>query len=321
MTLKSAIRAAIFVILSTWSGLAWAHPEDARITPQNWPSQWAWEPGIVIPLAVTALWYGVGAYRIHARNPDNPAIRNWRVISFFAGWLTLIVALLSPLHKLGSVLFSAHMTQHELLMVIAAPLLAMGKPLLAFLFALPPKARSALGAWTASPDFRRGWLWLSGPLTVWILHGATLWAWHIPALYQATLDNEWIHATQHITFLGTALLFWWTLIEGRYGRFGYGAAFAYVFTTALHTSVLGALITFTGQLWYPIYAGRTAPWRLSPMEDQQLGGLIMWIPCGVVFVVVGLAMFAAWIGESERRQQYTRLAAVMSSGVEGEHGT
>ena len=115
-------------------------------------------------------------------------------------------------------------------------------------------------------------------------------------------------------------MFWWTLIEGRYGRFGYGAAFAYVFTTALHTSVLGALITFTGRLWYPIYAGRTAPWHLSPMEDQQLGGLIMWIPCGVVFVIVGLAMFAAWIGESERRQQYSRLAAVMSTGLGNEHG-
>ena len=204
-------------------------------------------------------------------------------------------------------------------MVVAAPLLAMGKPMLAFLFALPAQTRATVGAWTSSRHFRRGWLWLSAPLTVWILHGVTLWAWHIPVLYQPTLDNEWVHAAQHITFLGTALLFWWTLIEGRYGRFGYGAAFAYVFTTALHTSVLGALITFTGQLWYPIYAGRTAPWQLSPMDDQQLGGLIMWIPCGVVFVVVGLAMFAAWIGESERRQQYTRLAAVMSAEVGGKN--
>ena len=86
-------------------------------------------------------------------------------------------------------------------------------------------------------------------------------------------------------------------------------------------SVLGALITFTGQLWYPIYAGRTTPWQLSPMEDQQLGGLIMWIPCGIVFVVVALAMFAAWLGESERRQQYSRLAAVMSTELESEHGS
>ena len=321
MKLTSGIRAVAFLMLTMSSALAWAHPEDANITPQNWPSQWTWEPGIVIPLVITAVLYAIGAYRIYARNRHTPAIRPWRIISFSAGWIVLVLALLSPLHRLGSVLFSAHMTQHELLMVIAAPLLALGKPMLTFLFAFPPKARTTLGAMTSSRKFRRSWLWLSAPLTVWILHGATLWAWHIPVLYQATLDNEWIHAAQHITFLGTALLFWWTLIEGRYGRFGYGAAFAYVFTTALHTSVLGALITFTGQLWYPIYAGRTAPWQLSPMDDQQLGGLIMWIPCGVVFVVVGLAMFAAWIGESERRQQYTRLAVVMSADVGGKNAS
>lgn len=321
MKLRTGIRAASFVMLTTWTALAWAHPEEQHITPRNWPTQWVWEPGIVVPLAITALLYSVGAYRIYARNRHNPTIRPWRILSFAMGWFVLVLALVSPLHRLGSVLFSAHMTQHELLMVIAAPLLAMGKPMLAFLFALPPKARVTVGGWASLPRFRHGWLWLSAPLTVWILHGATLWAWHIPALYQATIDNEWIHAAQHITFLGTALLFWWTLIEGRYGRFGYGAAFAYVFTTALHTSLLGALITFTGQLWYPIYAGRTAPWQLSPMDDQQLGGLIMWIPCGVVFVVVGLAMFAAWMGESERRQQYTRLAAVMNAGFGGKNAS
>lgn len=317
MKMRSQIRIGALVMLTTWTTLAWAHPADEAITPQNWPSQWAWEPGIVVPLVITALLYAAGVYRIYTRNRRNPSIRAWRVFSFAAGWLVLVLALVSPLHRLGSVLFSAHMTQHELLMVVAAPLLAMGKPMLAFLFALSPKARTTVGAWSSSSFFRRGWLWLSAPLTVWILHGATLWAWHIPVLYQATLENEWIHAAQHVTFLGTALLFWWTLIEGRYGRFGYGAAFAYVFTTALHTSVLGALITFTGQLWYPIYAERTVPWQLSPMDDQQLGGLIMWIPCGVVFVVVGLAMFAAWIGESEQRQQYTRLAAVMSADAGG----
>ena len=97
---------------------------------------------MVLLLVVTAVFYGAGVYRVYARNRRNPAIRGWRIASFAAGWLTLVLALLSPLHRLGSVLFSAHMTQHELLMVIAAPLLAMGKPLLAFLFALPPTART-----------------------------------------------------------------------------------------------------------------------------------------------------------------------------------
>jgi cytochrome c oxidase assembly factor CtaG len=142
--------------------------------------------------------------------------------------------------------------------------------------------------------------------------------WHIPALYQATLDNELIHALQHICFLGTAVLFWWTLIHGSYGRLGYGVAFLYVFTTAVHTSVLGALMTFAQRIWYPIYDGRTAPWHLTPLQDQQLGGLIMWIPSGTVFLVVGLAMFAAWLGESERRGKLSRLDA-LNGKVEAEH--
>jgi len=276
---------------------------------------WSWETGIVLPLIAMAVLYAVGTWRIRKRNQKRTVINGWQLTSFWIGWLTLVLALDSPLHKLGEVLFSAHMTQHELLMVVAAPLIAFSKPLIAGLFALPELWRVRIGALTKTSWFSAGWSRLSAPLTVWCLHGSTIWAWHIPFLYQATLDNEAVHALQHICFLGTALLFWWTLVHGRYGRLGYGVAFVYVFTTALHTGVLGALMTFTRQVWYPLYDGRTAPWHLSPLEDQQLGGLIMWIPSGVVFLVVGLAMLAAWIGESERRQKLSHLAE-----LEEQHG-
>jgi putative membrane protein len=290
---------------------AFAHPEDLHapaINPHNWRGAWSWEPGIVIPLALLAILYAIGSYRSRRRNSQRPAIKGWQLVSFWAGWIVLFLALDSPLHKLGEVLFSAHMSQHELLMVVAAPLLVFSKPLVAMLFAFPESWRAKIGAATKSPTFQTAWLAITGPLFVWLLHGTTIWVWHIPVLYEATLDNEFIHALQHISFLGTALLFWWTLVHGRYGKLGYGIAFVYVFTTALHTSLLGALMTFTQRVWYPIYDGRTGPWNLSPIEDQQLGGLIMWIPSGVIFVVVGLAMFAAWIGESERRQHLSRLA-------------
>jgi cytochrome c oxidase assembly factor CtaG len=107
-------------------------------------------------------------------------------------------------------------------------------------------------------------------------------------------------------FLGTALLFWWTLLHGRYGRMGYGVAVIYVFTTAVHTSILGALMTFAQNVWYPIYDGRTAAWHLTALQDQQIGGLVMWVPAGIVFILLGLALLAAWIGESDRRVAYTR---------------
>jgi putative membrane protein len=99
----------------------------------------------------------------------------------------------------------------------------------------------------------------------------------------------------------TAALFWWALLHGRYGRAGYGVGVFYVFATAIHTGALGALLTFAPRVLYPLYAARAAHMHVDALEDQQLGGLLMWVPFGVVLVVAGLAMFLAWLGESERR--------------------
>jgi cytochrome c oxidase assembly factor CtaG len=120
-------------------------------------------------------------------------------------------------------------------------------------------------------------------------------------LFQATLESEFVHTLQHLSFLLSALLFWWALIHGRRGLMGYGAAVLYMFTTSIHSGVLGALITFSSSVWYPAYAATTSSWGLTPLEDQQLGGLIMWIPAGLVYIFAGLALFAGWLRESERR--------------------
>ncbi len=110
-----------------------------------------------------------------------------------------------------------------------------------------------------------------------------------------------MHTLQHASFLGTGLLFWWALFHGREGRMGYGAAVFYLFATAMHSGALGALLTFAPSPWYPAYDGATAAWGLTPLEDQQLAGLIMWIPAGLSYLVAGLALVAAWMRESERR--------------------
>jgi putative membrane protein len=106
-----------------------------------------------------------------------------------------------------------------------------------------------------------------------------------------------VHAAQHASFFLSALLFWWSLLYAR-GRAGYGLGVLYIFTTAVHTSILGALLTFAPSVWYPAYAPGTRAWGLSPLEDQQIGGLIMWVPAGVVYLAAGLALFAAWLRES-----------------------
>lgn len=92
----------------------------------------------------------------------------------------------------------------------------------------------------------------------WLLHAAILWTWHIPALFQATLNSEFVPALQHASFLGSTLLFWWAVLHGRQRSLGFGAAVLYISTMALHSGLLGALLTFAGGVWYPIYSDSTS---------------------------------------------------------------
>jgi putative membrane protein len=267
---------------------------------------WSWDPFVILGLVLSAEMYVSGLRRLWKRAGADRGIRRWEAVCFATGWLFLVVALVSPLDALGGILFSAHMAQHELLMLLAAPLIVLGRPLAVFLWALPQEARERVGQWTQGKAVAAVWRWITGPLTVWLIHGVALWIWHLPVLYQATLENEFIHAFQHLSFFGSAALFWWALIHGRYGRMGYGVSVFYVFATGVHSGVLGALLTFAPSLWYPLYEERTSRWGLSALEDQQLAGLLMWVPAGAIFILLGLALFAAWLGEAERRVAHTR---------------
>jgi cytochrome c oxidase assembly factor CtaG len=263
----------------------------------------ALDPLAVFLLGLTSWLYARGLAAIWRRAGGRKGLRGREAACFAAGWLTLVLAVVSPLHPWGERLFSAHMAQHEVLILVAAPLLVLGRPLAVFLWALPAKARERVGEWAASRPVTSVWHAVTGPLAVFLIHGVALWIWHAPVLYEAALRSDAVHLAQHASFFGSSALFWWALIHGRYGRMGYGVAVFYVFATALHSGVLGALITFAPHLWYPIYAERTAVWGLSPLEDQQLAGLIMWVPSGALFVALGLGLFAAWLGEAERRAE------------------
>jgi putative membrane protein len=262
---------------------------------------WTWSPVVVGLLALSGMLYAAGLRRLWSRLGAGGGVRWWEALSFAAGWLSLWVALVSPLDRLSDILFSAHMAQHEILMVVAAPLLVIGRPFLPFLWALPARARDEIGSWARRPAVRGAWSWATGPFVVLALHALAIWLWHAPALFEAALRNETVHAFQHLCFFWTAVLFWWSMVQGGYGRLGYGIAALFVFATAVHTSVLGALLTFASVLWYPAYLGRSAAWGVPALADQQLAGLYMWVPSGVTFLVLGLALVAAWIGEAERR--------------------
>jgi putative membrane protein len=277
---------------------AWAHAGEA-IQPHDFWTSWTLSPAITVPLALTLVVYLAGTRTLWAQAGRGHGVQRWQLAAFAAGWIALVIALVSPLHALGESLFSAHMAQHEVLMTIAAPLLVLGRPLVPALFALPPGARRGASSWTQRPWFRSTWTRLTRPGTAWLLHAIAIWIWHLPRLYDATLQSDLVHTLQHLSFLGTALLFWWTVLHPAWS--GRGVALLSLFTTMLHTGALGAVLTVSSSQWYSAYATTTAAWGLTPLEDQQLGGLIMWIPGGAVYLIAALALLAGMLRESERR--------------------
>jgi putative membrane protein len=254
-------------------------------------------------LAALFVVYCVGAVRVWRHAGYGRGIRPFEALAFGAGWLTLVVALSPPLDEWSEQSLAAHMVQHELLMVVAAPLIALAAPLVAFLWAVPSRVRQPLGETVHRGPLTAVWRAMTSPSTVFLIYALALWVWHLPALYEAALEHEAIHAVQHLCFFGTATLFWWGLAHGRQGRAGYGAAVIYLFITAVHGGVLGALLTVSPRVWYAPYLAHH-PAGLTPLEDQQLAGLLMWIPAGVAFVVGALVLFAAWLRQSERLSRF-----------------
>jgi cytochrome c oxidase assembly factor CtaG len=209
-----------------------------------------------------------------------------------------VLALLSPLDQIAEQLFSAHMAQHELIMVIAAPLMVLARPMPTMLWAFPARWRRAIGRLILGRAARAAWRGTTEPFASFLIHGVIIWTWHIPSLFQATLRSEVVHAVQHISFFGSAVLFWWSIIHVR-ARSRRGTAMVSLFATAIHTSVLGALMTFSRTPWYPSYGAFAERWRLTPLADQQLAGLIMWIPASVVYLVACLCVAHRYLRESE----------------------
>ncbi len=287
------------VILVAIPVVAFAHPGE-RLQPDDLWSAWSFDPGIVAPLAITALLYALGSRR-------ERTLTNRQKTCFWCGWAMLALALVSPLHPVGEVLFSAHMVQHEILMLVAAPLLVLSRPLVTFLWGMPFDWRRGLGRWAKEDYVRHSWSFLTDPFTAWWVHAAAIWIWHAPFMFGLTLQSELAHTAQHLSFFLSALLFWWALFYA-HGRMAYGAAVFYVFTTAVHTSILGALLTFAPNVWYPAYSKTTQAWGLTPLQDQQIGGLVMWVPAGLVYLAAGLWLFAAWLKESDAMLERTRSA-------------
>jgi cytochrome c oxidase assembly factor CtaG len=142
-----------------------------------------------------------------------------------------------------------------------------------------------------------------------MLHAAALWAWHAPPLFEAALAKPWVHTLQHASFLITALLFWWGIVGDGATRRAGGHAMLSLFTTMVHTGALGALITLAPELWYPSYIEPASALGIDPLRDQQLGGLIMWVPAALAYLLGALTVAGRWLARGHRATAYVTIAA------------
>lgn len=273
-------RARVLAIALLAPAPAWAHDGgEAASAPDFWLLLAIGLPPALYALGVARLWRAAGVGR---------GARYGRVACFALGWATLVVAFASPLHALAERAFFAHMTVHLLLMAVAAPLLVLARPLAPFAWALPGRAlflRPVLSALRALTD----------PFVATGLQAAVLSAWHLPALFDLALRGRGVHTLQHLTLTAAALLFWWAMLERCRGGQREGVAALCLFLAMLHGTLLGALLTVAPRLWYAGPAAGVPVLGLGPLEDQQLGGLVMWVPGGLVYAAAALALFARWL--------------------------
>lgn len=284
---------ALVALCAFLADAAHAHAIDPS-APQPYSIAWSFDPLVLAALAASLALYMVGfrQLRSRSRGADARALRVRRAAAFVGGWVMLVVALVSPLDGLGAALFSAHMLQHELLMIVAAPLLVVGRPLGVWVWALPARWRKRVGTAVRWRPLQAVWSVITAPAGAWLLHAAALWLWHMPAFFQSALLHPWVHTLQHTSFLASALLFWWAIFR----RPG-GAAMLSLFTTMAHTGALGALLTLARGLWYPIYVEPSAALGFDALQDQQMGGLVMWVPGGIAYVAGALVMMTRWLDE------------------------
>ena len=285
---RGALPAVCAVLLPA---MAWAHPTPGLAAADR--PGWTLDPSITLPLAISAGLFAWGWLRLHRRSGLGREGLGRRAVLFAAGWLCLFGALISPLHQAGERSFAAHMIEHELLMLAAAPLLVLSRPLAIMLWAFSPGGRRGLGELGRSRWIQAPWRALTEPFTATALQAAALWLWHVPGLFDLALGSTAWHVVQHLCFLVSALLFWSAVLPAHAGRRRLGKAVICLFITSIVSGALGAFMAFSSSPWYARYAalGLNA-WGLTPAEDQQLAGLAMWIPGGLVHAVAALVLMS-----------------------------
>ena len=290
---------------------ATAH-EVGSVRPDTLWRSWSFDPLVIVPLLFALCLYGRGLRQLWRSAGSGRGVPHVNAFLFTLGAAVLVVALISPLHSLGETLLSAHMAQHALLVAVAPPLLVLGKTSVVFAWALPAQWRSDFLHSTIFRSLKGTGDALSRPLMAAVLHGLALWLWHAPAAFNAAVASSGVHALEHTAFFGTALLFWRAIIDGQSMRRA-SPALGASFATLIHGGLLGALITLAPYPLYAWYYGRTELWGLSTLEDQQLAGLFMWVPMGIVYLGACLLLASRLLAEGQPSEAPVEAVSVEES--------
>jgi putative membrane protein len=263
---------------------------------------WSFDPWITtgLLLAVAVYWWAWRAVRATGeRVPPS-----WYAWSYAGGMAALAFSLLGPLETYNENLFSLHMAQHLIIMQIAAPLLLLGRPVQLILRAMPPrKTKTTIGFLFGRNTTRYAILGVTAPITAFILFNGNMGFWHFPTFYDAAVRDGWVHHLQHALFAGFAMLYWWTIIDPvpRHHRLPELWAMGSVFLSMMIGSVIGAIITLSESVLYPFYLEAANPWGWSPLVDQQVGGLIMWVGSGMLYFAVLFVLVIQLLQRDEER--------------------
>lgn len=252
---------------------------------------WDLDHRVLWLLPVAAFVYARGFRRVHRLMPRRyPA---WRLTSFVGGLAVVFLAIASPLDPLGEVLLYLHMSQHMLLMMVAPPLIWLGQPVVPLLRGLPPRlAKRAFSRLLTSPSLRRAGRAVTHPMVCWTALAITTVVWHLPRFYELGLHSEGWHEVQHACFFTAALLFWWPVIQVWPGRplWPPWMMIPYLVGADLINTALAAVLNFSTHVLYPTYESVPRVTALSPLDDQALAGVIMWVPGSIAFLLPAILL-------------------------------
>jgi cytochrome c oxidase assembly factor CtaG len=274
-------------------------------------ADWPVEPPLAIVVFVGLLyWLGLQRRPPERRNAE----LRWRALSFYFGLLAIVAALDSPIAAYDNRLFSVHMTQHMLLMMVAPPLIVLGRPWLLVWQPLPLGFRRSVAKQLAragwSAPLRRAGRFVARPVPAWLLANVTMVVWHLPALYDATVRSVWIHDLEHFLFFTTSLLLWLQLIDSPpfHARLDHGRRAAYG-TAALAVGwLLAIVLALAPSPFYAAYADQASrPGGLSALVDQQLGAGVLWVPGSIALTLAVCINFYFWL-DPEAGRRPRRLA-------------